>query len=245
MSEQDPTAAVIIIGAEVLSGKVQDANGPHLIRALRDRGIALLEIRVIGDDVDIIADAVRAMSAKADFVFTTGGIGPTHDDVTVEGVAKAFGTRVTLEPRIVALLKERWGENVEPVKLRLAEVPEGAEVQLEEGEFVPVIRYQNVWVFPGVPGLMRQCFDRMSDALPRSALHTDALMLQVSESSIAGALYDIQAAFPEVAIGSYPRFSAGRWRVKVTVDGRKRHQVDAAIRAIRDRLEPGWLIEEP
>ena len=125
-----PTAALLIIGAEVLSGKVDDANGPYLLRALRLRGVALQEIRTIGDDIDAIAEAVRALSPHVDDVYSTGGIGPTHDDVTIAGMARAFDRAVVHHPDLLSLLTTRYKGSMNAARLKMAEVPEGASLIL-------------------------------------------------------------------------------------------------------------------
>lgn len=240
----EPTAALLIIGAEVLSGKVDDANGPFLIRALRARGVQLVEMRTIGDTIEEISEAVRALSAKAHYVFTTGGIGPTHDDVTMAGVAAAFGGRVARQPELLRLLHERYGDKVNDARLKLAEVPEGASVRLGDGTFVPIVQLRNVTILPGVPSLMRACFAHVADGLRGAPFFSRALLLDVSESDIATALTEVQNRSPDVAIGSYPRFDEAAYRVKVTVDGRDAERVEGTLAAIRDRMQTHWIVAE-
>jgi molybdenum cofactor synthesis domain-containing protein len=245
MVSQEPTAALVIIGAEVLSGKVDDANGPFLIGALRQLGVAVTEIRVIGDAVDAIGDALRALSPRVDHVLTTGGIGPTHDDVTIAGVAAAFGRRVIQHPELLRLLQERHPQGINEARLKMTEVPEGAEVEIGEGGFVPIVYIANVAVLPGVPSLMRACFAQVAPRIHRGPPFVSrALFLNTSESDIAGSLTVAQNAFPEVAIGSYPRFDTTEYRVKVTLDGRDPARVEACHQALRGLLRPAWIISE-
>ena len=241
---KDPTAALLIIGAEVLSGKVDDANGPYLLRALRLRGVALQEIRTIGDDVNAIADAVRALSSQVDDVYSTGGIGPTHDDVTIAGMARAFGRSVVHHPDLMHLLTSRYKGSMNEARLKMAEVPEGAQLILGNGQMVPVVKIENVTILPGVPSLMRACFSQLPHAPQGAAFVSRALLLDVSESAIAAALTQVQKSYPELDIGSYPRFDAAPYRVKVTVDGRSTDAVSAAIAAIREHLLPAWIVGE-
>ncbi len=239
-----PTAALLIIGAEVLSGKVDDANGPYLLRALRLRGVALQEIRVIGDDVEAIATAVRELASQVDDVYSTGGIGPTHDDVTIAGMALAFERPVVHHPELLALLTTRYKGSMNAARLKMAEVPEGATLILGDGHIVPVVKVANITILPGVPSLMRACFSQLPHAPQGPAFVSRAWLLNVSESDIAAALTLVQKSFSELAIGSYPRFDAAPYRVRVTVDGRDDDAVRAAMAAIAEHLLPAWIVGE-
>ena len=239
----EPTAAVLIIGSEVLSGRVDDVNGPFLIRALRARGVQVLEMRTVSDSIPTIAAALRSLCPKADYVFTTGGIGPTHDDVTIAGVAEAFNRPVIRDPELLHQLQQSR-HKLNEARLKLAEVPQGAEVHLGDGSFVPVVQIENVFILPGVPSLMQACFAHVADGMRGAPFHSRALLLDVSESEIAAALTEVQSRYPDVAIGSYPRFDEAAYRVKVTVDGRDSQRVEAIMAAIRDRLETHWIVGE-
>lgn len=244
MPAAEPRAALLIIGAEVLSGKIDDANGPFLIRALRARGVQVVELRIVGDTVEEISRAVRDLLSAADYVFTTGGIGPTHDDVTIAGVADAFGKRVVRHPDLERMLRARHNA-VNEARLKLAEIPEGASVHLGDGSFVPVVQIDKVTILPGVPSLMRGCFAFVAGTLKQgTAFHSRALWLCASESDIAQTLTDVQTAFPDVAIGSYPRFDLADHRVKVTMDGRDAARVNATFETLRGRLKDAWVVAE-
>src|SRR5436190_13573168 len=149
------TAGIILVGNEILSGKVVDANAAHLCRELRELGVDVRRISVIPDEVDVIAAEVREFSARHDIVFTSGGVGPTHDDVTIEGVARAMGVPVVRHPVLVGLLERYYGGAVTEASLRMAEVPEGAELVGQSLRF-PTILMGNVYVLPGVPEIFRQ-----------------------------------------------------------------------------------------
>lgn len=235
------SVALAIIGAEVLSGKVQDENGPYLIRELRGLGARLGELRVIDDGLEIIADTVRELSGRFDFLITTGGIGPTHDDLTVAAVAQAFSVPVVRAPALEAALREYYGERLTENHLRLAEVPDGAHLH---GENVPTIQMRNTFVLPGVPRLMRSCFERVREQFRGEAFITRILFLNASESTIADALTAADRDHPEVQIGSYPRFDDASARVKVTVEGTERTAVDAALSQLRQTLPDGVILDE-
>jgi molybdenum cofactor synthesis domain-containing protein len=241
---RDKSAAIVIIGAEVLSAKVQDENAPFLLRALRARGVEVTEIRTIGDVVESIAVTVRELASRVDHVITTGGIGPTHDDVTIAAVAKAFGLPVVRHREIERRLRARHGDRLNEARLKLAEVPEGSVVTLGAEDIVPVIEVRNVLVFPGVPSFMRLCFERIATRFAGRPFYSRALLLASSESLLAAHLSAVQAAWQQVAIGSYPRFDDAPYRVKVTLDGRDEAEVEAALAALRQRLEPASIVGE-
>lgn len=230
-----PTAAVVIIGNEVLTGKVQDENGPFLIRALRTRGIRLKEMRTIDDDVDTIVDSVQTLAPAVEYLFTTGGIGPTHDDLTLSAMARAFQCPMIRHAELVRRIHERYGAAPGEAKLRLAEVPERASVDLDSAGLVPVIQLDNVFVLPGVPSLMRMCFARLSPRLCGTAFYTGHLLLDTSETAIADHLRSVQEQHPDVVVGSYPRIDRTGWLVKVTVDGT---ELDV-VRTVLDRIHAG------
>ncbi|MEO1174543.1 MAG: molybdopterin-binding protein [Myxococcota bacterium] len=235
------TVGLAIIGAEVLSGKVQDENGPFLIRELRGLGARLGELRVIDDGLTIIERTVRELSGQFDFLITTGGIGPTHDDLTVAGVAAAFSVPVVREPTLETSLRTYYGDALTENHLRLADVPEGAVLH---GERVPTIQMRNTFVLPGVPSLMRSCFERVREQFRGDAFITRILFLNASESTIADALSAADRAHPAVQIGSYPRFDDASARVKVTVEGTDRPAVDAALAQLRETLPAGVILDE-
>jgi molybdenum cofactor synthesis domain-containing protein len=241
----DTTAALLVVGNEILTGKVDDANGPFLIRALRARGVRLVEVRVLDDVPAIIEAAVRELSPRVTHLFTTGGIGPTHDDVTVASVAAAFDKKLVRHPGLVDRLREYYGDRLNDARLRLAEVPDGADVLLGEERLLPVIRIANTTIFPGPPSLMRLCFERIAHTLSGTPFVSRGLLVNASESTFAQALTEVQRAHPLVAIGSYPRFDHDApYRVKLTVDGRDVAAVEAALAAVRAILEPELILGE-
>src|SRR5215468_5910884 len=156
---QQKTAAIVVIGNEILSGKSEDKNANFLIGELYRLGVALRRIVVIPDDVEDIARTVRECAANFDYVFTSGGVGPTHDDVTIEGVAKAFNRSVIRHPELEAMLRGYFGDGADEARLRMADMPEGSELIREKGLRWPVLATENVYVLPGVPELFRSKFE--------------------------------------------------------------------------------------
>jgi molybdenum cofactor synthesis domain-containing protein len=238
------TAAVVVIGNEILSAKVQDENGPWLARELRGLGVELRRIETVPDEVPLIVDALRRCLSEAQWVFTSGGIGPTHDDVTIAAVAQAFGRAVVRDPRTLQLLHERFAHPLKPALLRLAEVPEGSQVEFQEGYLFPVISLQNVVILPGVPSLLREGFSRLREKFRVAPIFSRALYFTVGEGALAEHLDAAVAQFPDVSIGSYPRFDDADHRVKVTFDGRTEKNVRGALEFVRARLPAASIVRE-
>lgn len=240
------TAAIVVIGNEVLSAKVTDENGPYLARELRALGVELRRIETVPDEVEHIVDALRRCLGAAQWVFTSGGIGPTHDDVTIAAVARAFGRRVVADERTLSLLRARYGAALPPAVRRLAEVPEGATLTWAPGPApsYPVLSLDNVVILPGVPSLLREGFERLRERFRSPPIFSRAVYVSLGEGSIAEHLDAVVARFSSVAVGSYPRFDDADHRVKVTFDGRDPSAVAQAARAFAQSLPAGAVVRE-
>jgi len=199
-------AALIIIGNEVLSGRTQDANLAYIASGLNDVGVQMREVRVIPDVEETIIATVNELRARFDYVFTTGGIGPTHDDITSDSVAKAFGVPLLRDPRAVELLKKVIKpENLNEARLRMANIPEGASLIDNPVSAAPGFNIGNVYVMAGVPRIMQAMFDGIKHSLKGGEkVLSKSVTLHIGEGSIATALGDIQTRNPTVDIGSYP-----------------------------------------
>ncbi len=225
-------AAAVIIGNEVLTAKVVDANGPHLIRRLREVGIPLRSVEIVLDDVDAIVEAVARARARAAYVFTSGGIGPTHDDVTVRAVALALGRSVVRLPEMLDLIRQR-SEFLTKESLRLADAPEGAVLLPQVGSWLPVLTVDNVFLLPGVPQLFKLQLETVLARLRGTPVFVRSLYLRLGESAIAAVLDRVALDMPHVAIGSYPVFDATLdYRVKVTIEAAEADPVEDALARI-------------
>jgi len=227
------TAAGIIIGDEILSGKFADENGPFLVKRLREIGVDIRRLSIIADRTADIATEVRRCSDEFDLVFTTGGVGPTHDDITLQSVALAFDEPLELVEELHAILLERWPDGPPEPALRMARLPRGAELIWEGKAHFPLVRVRNVHIFPGVPYLFQNKFNAVAHRWEGQVVSTSRIHLEQREVAIAETLADAQARWPEVAIGSYPRREDGEWSVIVTLESRN----DAALSAARQFLE--------
>jgi molybdenum cofactor synthesis domain-containing protein len=227
----NPTAAILIIGNEILSGRTQDVNVQFIARRLADLGIKLQEVRVIPDVPERIIGAVNELRAAYDLLFTTGGIGPTHDDITSECVAAAFGVPWELHEETAALMRAAWGERVNEARLRMATMPRGAEPIRNEVSIAPGFSIGNVHVMAGVPRIMQSMFVALEASLPRGEPITMRAVygLGVLEGSIAKGLSAIQDRFPAVDLGSYPFKRAEQWGVALVAKGTDVAALEAAI----------------
>jgi len=233
-----PTAAILVIGDEILSGKTEDQNARLLIGELRELGVALRRIVVIPDDVEEVSAFVRDLSSRFDHVFTSGGVGPTHDDVTLAGVARAFDVPLVRHPNLEARLKTYFGADVDESRLRMADVPEGAELLIPEETRWPMLAVKNVFILPGVPELFRKKFMAIRERFRVAPFFACAIYTLQEEFDIAGGLRAVADAHPQVAIGSYPSFSSSEYRVKVTLESKDGGALEAAANeliAILDR----------
>jgi len=241
-----PTAGIVVIGDEILSGKFAEENAAFLIRELRELGVDLRRISVIPDELDDLADTVPRFAARFDHVFTSGGVGPTHDDVTIAGIAKGFGLGITRHPELERRVRAYWGAKLEEPNLRLADIPDGAELVFGRDTVWPVIRVRNVYILPGVPALFQRKFVDIRDQFRSVPVIAARIFSWGDEGELAPHLDAVVAAHPNVKLGSYPRFSEQDFRVMLTLEGRDRAEVLAATEDLARRL--GKLVvrvEEP
>jgi molybdenum cofactor synthesis domain-containing protein len=238
-----PTAAILVIGDEILSGKTAEQNAQFLIGELRELGVALKRILVIPDDIEEVAASVRELATRFDYVFTSGGVGPTHDDMTIVGVAQAFGVPVVRQPALVERLSKHFGARIDEAKLRMADVPEGAEL-IETGEMHwPILALRNVFILPGVPELFRKKFLSIRERFRVEPFYARAFYTLEDEFDIASGLSTVAEAHPLVAIGSYPNFSSDEYRVKVTLESKDEPALRAAAEALLSSLDQARLVK--
>ncbi len=237
----EKTAGIIIIGNEILSGKVEDTNARYLITELRDLGVALRMVTIIPDNVTVVAETVLQFSNTFDFVFTSGGIGPTHDDKTIEGVAKAFGTSVIQHPDMVTLLQAHYGEALNESRLRLALVPDGTELIRSGFSWLPVYRLNNVYVLPGVPELFRNKFASIRERFRDSPYFLKVVYIREGEGTIASILKETEENFESLQVGSYPRFDTHNYRVKVTLESKNKEIVEQGLEYLLTHIPAHWI----
>ncbi len=231
-----PAAGILIIGNEILSGKIVDSNSPYLCSQLRELGVDVEQIVTIPDDCDTIAAEVRRMSEAFDFVFTSGGIGPTHDDLTMDGVAAAFGRKVVRSESIATRIQRAQGRAPDEGQLKMAMIPEGATL-VDTGDlwFLAII-VENVFIFPGVPELLRKKFDSIRERFRGVPFLLRRVYVQQLESDLVPSLNDLLQEFPELVLGSYPRFREADYRVMLTLESRDAEYLQRALDSLLGRI---------
>lgn len=230
------TACVLIIGNEILSGKTQDQNLHFMGEAFARLGIKLAEARVIRDEPEVIADVVNECRARYDYVFTTGGIGPTHDDLTAESVARAFGVALVRDEDAVKRIG-RGGRELNEARLKMAMIPEGASLIDNPISHAPGFRIENVFVMAGIPSIARAMFAAVESELAGGApILSDYVDLYASEGDIAAPLDAIARRFADLEIGSYPFSREGRFGASIVVRGTESERIAAALAEVRTIL---------
>jgi molybdenum cofactor synthesis domain-containing protein len=235
MTSDTPTAAVLIIGNEILSGRIGDENLAYIAAGLAEIGVRLEEARVVRDDEAAIVAAVNVLRAAHSYVFTTGGIGPTHDDITAASIARAFGVPLRRHPDAVRVLEMHYPPGkLNEARLRMADIPEGGHLVENPVSRVPGFQIGNVFVLAGVPMVMRAMFDGVKRRLRHGPpMLSRAISCALGESVLADELAAIQAGCPTVEIGSYPYFRPGNFGVTLVVRGTDARALGEAAEAIR------------
>lgn len=237
----NPTAAFLVIGDEILSGRTREANVNYLAVELSGAGIDLSEVRIVPDEHDRIVAALNELRSRYDHVFTSGGIGPTHDDITADAVAAAFGVEISVREDARALLESRSAARriqINDARLRMARIPDGASLIVVDSSAAPGFSIQNVHVMAGVPSIFTEMVDRVLPTLAAGAPTVSReLRFDVGEGRIADQLRGLAAEFPELAFGSYPFFSEGVYGTNIVVRGTDPDLVElgfARVRQLRD-----------
>ena len=241
MNRINRTAGIIIIGDEILSGKVRDSNSFYLASELRNLGVSLKRILVIPDDTEIIGIEAVEFSKHYDYVFTSGGVGPTHDDVTMEGIAKGFAARLIKDSQLEGYFRSKYGDQLNDALLKMADVPEGAEIIDPGNMSFPLVLYKNIFIFPGIPEYLRNKFSLIKERFRSSSFHLRRLFLDADESDIAAILNTVVAECREVSIGSYPILGNPEYKIIVTVESKSEDALSNAMELLLKRI-PGDVV---
>ena len=241
MSGERVTAAILIVGDEILSGRTQDTNTQTLARFLGVRGIEVVEVRVVPDETDRIVEALNALRARADYVFSTGGIGPTHDDITADAVAAAFGAPLLEHPEALAILQARYpGDELNPARRRMARVPQGGTLIANPVSAAPGFQVENVFVLAGVPAIMTGMLDDVGPRLRGGAVVVtrNVRVEGVGEGTIAEPLAAVARAYRGLSLGSYPFFNSETktYGSNLVIRGRDAAEVDQAAAELVEAL---------
>jgi molybdenum cofactor synthesis domain-containing protein len=240
MAQKSVTAALLVIGDEILSGRTKDQNISYIAGYLAKIGIDLCEVRIVPDAASEIIAAVNALRARYDYLFTTGGIGPTHDDITADAVAAALGVEISEDPRALKLLLEIIvPEDLNEARRRMARIPHGAELIENRISKAPGFKIENVIVLAGVPAIMQVMLDAIAPQLVRGApvIAETIFAGNLREGDYAAALEKLAAASPELTFGSYPAFRDGRFHNEIVVRGKDAAKVAKAAAAVHAMVE--------
>ena len=237
-AKASPTAAIILIGNELLSGKIVDRNGAYLVSELRALGVALREVNIISDELEPISRAASELSERNDYVFTSGGVGPTHDDLTLDGLAAAFGVGLvengTMAHHIHAVFAQ--DEDRRQAFMKMALVPEGTTLMQNADLLWPVYCIRNVYVLPGVPEIFRRQFDAIKDRFRSQPFYLRTIYFRVDEGELAPTVTKACRHFPGVSFGSYPVWDKATHRVRVTIESKTRARVEDAYKWMVERI---------
>jgi molybdenum cofactor synthesis domain-containing protein len=243
------TAALAVIGDEILSGRTQDKNVAQVATWLNEQGIRLAEVRIVPDDLARIGEAVNALRAAHDYLFTTGGIGPTHDDITVDAIAAAFGVPVIVHPQARAILEDYYRERpggLNEARLRMARVPEGAELLPNPTSGAPGVKIENVYILAGVPNIAASMLEALTGTLEGGRpVVSITIGARAPESEVAELLRETEQAHPGVAIGSYPFFKDGRYGANFVIRSEDAELAGRCGAVLSERLrEAGYEVVE-
>lgn len=236
--------SILLIGDEILSASVEEGNLYRMLSVLTGIGYEVREVRIVRDVVEEITAAMRELLARSEYLITAGGIGPTHDDRTLEAAAPALGVELERHPRMLAFLKRRYGEPLSPMVARMADLPRGTEVLGCEEDCWPVIRWNNVFILPGLPKALAEKMNRIQEILPpRDRFWSAEVFLRADESLFADWLTERQQALSGALIGSYPVAGRNDYRSRISVRGSSRDLVRAEAEAIAEYARrQGWLV---
>ena len=230
------TAGIIIIGNEILSGKVQDANSFYLASELRTLGVDVRKISVIPDEIELIGRETVEFSGRYDYVFTSGGVGPTHDDVTMEGIATGFGVDLTENSEIRNFLCTRYKADLNSAIEKMMMVPEGSKITSSKNMRFPLISFENIYIFPGIPEYIRNKFPMIKEMFRSAAFNLKRLYLNCHEAEIADILTKVVEGHKEVAFGSYPILGEPDYRVIITAESKLHDHLEKSLDELLEKL---------
>jgi molybdenum cofactor synthesis domain-containing protein len=238
----DESAAILVIGNEILSGKVVDTNSPYLVKELTALGLPVRRILTIPDEVPAIGTAVREFSSAYDHVLTCGGVGPTLDDVTLDGVAAAFGLPLEDDPVLVGAIRNHFGPSTLESHLKMARVPKGASLVPLPGLAWAAVFVRNVLILPGDPVFLRRKFEALKERFRRTPFIVRRLFTWIEEGALAPALDELHRSHPRVRIGSYPVYGNPDYSVQVTLEAKDGAAVEAALVHLAAALDPRMIV---
>ncbi|MCI0528230.1 MAG: competence/damage-inducible protein A [Nitrospira sp.] len=239
----DNTAAILIIGNEILSGKVTDENSPYLSRELRGLGVDVKRLAVLPDEIEVIAEQIRVWIGQYHLIFTCGGVGPTHDDVTIAGIARGLGKEVIRDSRLLALIQELYPPPMNEAMLKLCEIPEGADLIMAEGLRYPVVAISDIYIFPGIPELLRKKFSLIRERFRSTPFCLKKIFVKSHELEIAHHLATVNTLYPSLGLGSYPVLEHPEYQVMLTMESKDPTYLDQAFLHLLNLLPKDTVVK--
>lgn len=233
----------MIVGNEILSGKVVDQNAAYLTKALRTIGVSVERIVVIPDEVDVIAEEIRSSRKCFDLIFSCGGIGPTHDDVTMQGLAKGLGCPLIRHPELIQILKEVYGPHLSSHQMRLADVPGGTRFIHSEHLRVPVLQFEQIYIFPGIPELVVKKFEAIKEGFREKPFYLTKIHLDQREEGIAPYLDQALKAYPKLLLGSYPILHNPLYKILLTLESKDKTYLEEATQYLLALLPQSSVVQ--
>ncbi len=243
--QSSPSIAVLLIGNEILSGQVEDLNLSHIARKLEAQGLQISECRVVPDVMEDIIEAVNALRERYTYVITTGGIGPTHDDITAQAMGEAFGQEMELHPEAVACFQRDHQEGtpppLTPAQTYMATLPKNATIVLNPESRAPGFRVENVFCLAGFPHIMQSMLVYVLKEIGEGTpIYTEKLHFEGHEGLIGGVMADLQKAHPSVAIGSYPQYNGDHYTVQIVMKGRDKPEVNKVLTSLKAYIKENF-----
>lgn len=239
---KERTCAMVVVGNEILSGKVQDSNSFFAARELRKIGVALKRVVVVPDELKPIADEVVYCARTFDFVLTSGGVGPTHDDITIEAIAMAFGRKIVIHPELERVVRLYFTERL-ATGMKMAEVPEGAVLNAVGDMRFPTVQLDNIYVLPGIPQIFESKLTALLGRFTTDPYYVHAIYTSAGEGTIAELLNECLKSYPDLLLGSYPRIGNTEYRVKVTLESKDRDYLERAFARLLELLPPEIVVK--
>ncbi|MBI3292394.1 MAG: competence/damage-inducible protein A [Elusimicrobia bacterium] len=242
MADSRPIAAIVAIGNEILSGKIHETNANFLVQELRELGLPLKGIFTIPDELPVLKTFFAFLQPRYDVIFSIGGVGPTHDDVTFAGIAQALGLRLVRNEEFATSLKTFYRDQVNDYILKMADLPAGAELIRDPFLNIPVVRVSNIYILPGDPTIFKKKFLAIKERFRQPPFALKKIYTSLEEGDIAAPMAEAERRFPGVAIGSYPRYDHAEYKVLVTIEGKDRAQVERAYQFLYETFPRAGIL---
>jgi molybdenum cofactor synthesis domain-containing protein len=243
MKTKAKKTGIILVGNEILSGKIVDKNAVYLTKALRDMGVTVERIVVIPDQIEVISEEIKTMQRHFDLIFVCGGIGPTHDDVTMQGLAEGLDTKLIRHSDLIQTLKEVYGPSLSEAQMRMADVPKGTHLVHSEQLRVPVLQFEQIYIFPGIPELVVKKFEAIKERFRELPFYLTKIYLDQREVAIAHLLEETLHFYPKLLLGSYPILNNSGYKILLTLESKELTYLQEAMQHLLKLLPESSIVK--